>query len=215
MSQDIRDLLSRLTSIAESDVTPVSSRSGLNPQQKSADQLPALFRPHTIRAIGAPTDPQHPMRGRAVGSLEERMGEIEEDMLGKIRRDLNDYIRDLEDRVHDDGRREPTPHLADIQKKDTQDRDLVVKAKSAVGKKQAEESDLVDTVAMEDGSIVTIHGTPESGFRMRRGEREMTSRFDDIGQARTALDLYRARCREKSQGQVPMHAQDQDYVEER
>lgn len=207
MSGDIRDLLHKLTTIAEADTTPVTVKQGLNAQQKRADQLPALFRPHNISVLDNPTDPQHPMKGKAVGSLEERMGEIEEDMLGKIRRDLNDYMRDLEDRVHDDGQRAKKPHLADIQKKDGQDRDLMVKAKQAVDQGIAQESDLVDTVAMEDGSIVTIHGSPKAGYRVRRGDRQMPSSFDDLAHARMALDLYRARQRE--------HDQSQDYVEER
>jgi len=215
MSSDIRDLLSRLTTIAESDVTPAAVKSGLNPQQRQADQLPALFRPHKISVLDNPTDPQHPMKGRAVGSLEERMGEIEEDMVGKIRRDLNDYLRDIEQRVHDDGQREK-PHLQDLQQKDQLDRDLVDKAKTAVDRAQAEESDeLAETIALEDGSILTIHGSPKSGFGIRRGDRAMPSRFDNVADARMAVDLYRARCREKNQGQVPVQTQDLDYVEER
>ena len=78
MSQDIKNLLLRLTTIQEGDTTPVSVKSGLNAQQRKANQLPALFRPHTIAVLNSPEPPQHPMKGRAVGSLEERMGEIEE-----------------------------------------------------------------------------------------------------------------------------------------
>ena len=110
MSQDIKNLLLRLTTIQEGDTTPVSVKSGLNAQQRKANQLPALFRPHTIAVLNSPEPPQHPMKGRAVGSLEERMGEIEEDMVGQIRRDLNDYLQDIEQRVHDDGKRE-TDHI--------------------------------------------------------------------------------------------------------
>jgi hypothetical protein len=207
MSQDIRDLLERMTTIEQGSTTPVTVKSGLNAQQRRADQLPALFRPHHIDVLNNPTDPQHPMKGRAVGSLEERMGEIEEDMVGKIRRDLNDYLRDIEQRVHDDGRREK-PHLQDIQKRDTQDRDLVDKAKDAVDRGQAEESeDLAETIALEDGSILTIHGSPATGFGIRRGGRKMSSRFDNIDDARMAVDLFRARRREQQPNP--------DYMEER
>lgn len=213
MSQDIRDLLSRLTTIAESDTTPVATKSGLNAQQRRADQLPALFRPHHIDVLKNPTDPQHPMKGRAVGSLEERMGEIEEDMVGQIRRDLNDYLQDIEQRVHDDGKREK-PHLRDIQKQDTQDPDLVDKAKDAVDRGQAEESeDLAETIALEDGSILTIHGSPATGFGIQRGGRKMSSRFDNVADARMAVDLFRARRRE--QNPTDHHSDVQDYVEER
>lgn len=316
MSQDIRDLLGRLTTIAESDTTPVATKSGLNAQQRRADQLPALFRPHHIDVLNNPTDPQHPMKGMAVGSLEERMGEIEEDMVGKIRRDLNDYLRDIEQRVHDDGKREK-PHLQDIQQKDRLDRDLVDKAKQEVEDDQVEEApgtsptkrreslanmqagknlhvgdevivvgpvkyqgstgvieelgrqnmfavvnlynhgrvslqaadleindyansdeeqelnrygeldhglfgdddrdeesdELAETIALEDGSILTIHGSPATGFGIRRGGRKMPSRFDNVADARMAVDLFRARRRE--QNPTDHHSDDQDYVEER
>ena len=311
MSQDIRDLLERMTTIEQGSTTPVTVKSGLNAQQRRADQLPALFRPHHIDVLNNPTDPQHPMKGRAVGSLEERMGEIEEDMVGKIRRDLNDYLRDIEQRVHDDGRREK-PHLQDIQQKDRLDRDLVDKAKQEVEDDQVEEAPgasptkrrlslanmqagkdlhvgdevivtgpvkyqgatgvidelgrqnmfavvnlynhgrvslqasdleindyagsdqededlriyrkqqseldvdddrdqesdkLAETIALEDGSILTIHGSPATGFGIRRGGRKMSSRFDNIDDARMAVDLFRAHRRE----QQP----DPDYMEER
>lgn len=206
MSSDIRDLLARLTNIEEGAVTPVAVKSGLNSQQKSADQLPALFRPHTISVLDSPQPPQHPMKGKAVGSLEERMGEIEEDMVGKIRRDLNDYLQDLEKRVHgDDGKREK-PHLVDIQKKDSVDRDIIAKAKDQVEKGAVEELELVETVAMEDGSIVSIHGNPDRGFEIRRGDQCMKSRFDNAHDARMAVDLYRAQRRERDQNR--------DYVDE-
>ena len=206
MNSDIRDLLARLTNIEEGAVTPVAVKSGLNPQQKSADQLPALFRPHTISVLDSPEPPQHPMKGKAVGSLEERMAEVEEDVLGRIRKDLNDYLQDLEKRVHgDDGKREK-PHLVDIQKKNNVDRDLIAKAKDQVEKGAVEELELVETVAMEDGSIVSIHGNPEKGFEIRRGEQCMKSRFDNADDARMAVDLYRAQRRERDQNQ--------DYVDE-
>lgn len=206
MSSDIRNLLQKLTDISENTLTPASVTKGLNSQQKSADQLPALFRPHKISVLDSPEPPQHPMKGKAVGSLEERMAGIEEDMVGKIRRDLNDYLQDLEKRVHgDDGKREK-PHLSDIQDKDDVDRDLVAKAKDQVEKGAVEELELVETVAMEDGSIVSIHGNPDRGFEIRRGEQCMKSRFDNAHDARMAVDLYRAQRRERDQNR--------DYVDE-
>ena len=67
MSMDIANLLRRLTLI-ESDITPVSVKRGLNPQQRSADQLPALFQPRDISPVlGSRTDPDHPMKGKMVG----------------------------------------------------------------------------------------------------------------------------------------------------
>ena len=61
MSSDIRSILNRLAVVE--GTTPVNVKHGLNSQQKSVHQLPALFKPHAIKALGAKTDPQHPMHG--------------------------------------------------------------------------------------------------------------------------------------------------------
>ena len=127
MSNDIRDILQRLATV-EGKMTPVGVKSGLNRQQKSVPQLPALFKPHHIRALGAKTDPKHPMDGYMVGdsveprrtALEEAMAEIEEDMLSKVKKDLTTYLDRLEKKV-------------------SIDRELKDKAQDAVQKGQAEE----------------------------------------------------------------------------
>jgi len=127
MSNDIRDILQRLTAV-ESRLTPTSVKSGLNKQQKGVPQLPALFKPGHIKALGAKTDPKHPMAGYMVGdsaeprrtALEEAMAEIEEDMLSKVKKDLTTYLDRLEKKVRID-------------------RDLKDKAQDAVQKGQAEE----------------------------------------------------------------------------
>lgn len=241
MSGDIRSLLERMAAI-ESEITPVGVKHGLNAQQKSVDQLPALFRPRKIRALGARTDPQHPMHGKLVGASEsqlaETMAEIEEDMLGKIKKDLSAYLDQLSDRVSDDGKRDrDTPELDRLTKKERVDRDLVDKAKRAVDRDQVEsqqdamsedptqqeltvepptppiqdptlpESQLVRTLALEDGTVMEIHGSDDTGYEIRRGSRRMPTRFPDLGLAETVLALYRARH--------PAKQHDQDYVDER
>jgi hypothetical protein len=100
----------------------------LSPAQQKVPQLPALFKPKHIRALGSKTDPAHPMDGYMVGdsvqprrtALEEAMAEIEEDMLSKVKRDLTTYLDKLEKRVR-------------------VDRDLKDKAVDAVQKRQPEE----------------------------------------------------------------------------
>jgi len=127
MSNDIRDILQRLTAV-ESRLTPVGVKHGLNRQQKGVPQLPALFKPGHIKALGAKTDPKHPMAGYMVGdsvepkrtALEEAMAEIEEDMLSKVKKDLTTYLDRLEKKVRID-------------------RDLIDKAQDAVQKGKAEE----------------------------------------------------------------------------
>lgn len=269
MSNDIRDLLSRIAQITEGNITPTSVKSGLNPQQKKADQLPALFRPHTISVLDAPTDPQHPMKGMAVGANEETasgqgmvakagmigglsepiaraaasvwpkasagvaeaMADIEEDMVGKIKKDLTDYLQGLENRVKDDGKRDKeTPALDKLAKKDKTDRALQAKAKDTVEKGRVEEDptqqDLevepppapivnptlpeglaVETMILSDDCIMEIHGNDTDGYEVCRGGNKLRTRFPKLDHARMAIDLYRARRKEQEIGN--------DYIEER
>ena len=111
MSNDIRDILSRLTAL-EGKITPTTVKKGLNPQQDSVPQMPALFKPKKISVLGSGTDPQHPAKGMAVGSnestepagnkLAETMANIEEDMLSKVKKDLTTYLDKLEQKVKSD-----------------------------------------------------------------------------------------------------------------
>lgn len=118
MSDDIRSILDRLATV----------EGKLSPAQQKVPQLPALFKPKHIRALGAKTDPKHPMDGYMVGdsieptktALEEAMAEIEEDMISKVKKDLTQYLDKLEKKV-------------------SLDRDLKDKAQDAVEKGEAEE----------------------------------------------------------------------------
>ena len=118
MSNDIRSILDRLATV----------EGRLSPAQQRVPQLPALFKPQHIRALGSKTDPAHPMDGYMVGdsveptktALEEAMAEIEEDMISKVKKDLTTYLDKLEKKV-------------------AVSRDLKDKAVNAVEKGQAEE----------------------------------------------------------------------------
>lgn len=160
MSTDIRSLLERMTAI-EGRLTPVMPGQGLNPQQKSADQLPALFKPRSISpTLTKKPYQRHPMDGKLVGgesakpthnALEEAMQDVEEDVLSRVKRDLTIYLDKLEKEAHsDDGRRDrETPELDKLAKKSKLDRDLVTKAKDAVEKHQAEEEVSEDPTQQE------------------------------------------------------------------
>jgi len=118
MSNDIRDIIQRLATV----------EGRLTPAQQKVPQLPALFKPRHIRALGSKTDPAHPMDGYMVGdsveprrtALEEAIAEIEEDMISKVKRDLTTYLDKLEKKV-------------------SVNRDLKDKAVDAVQKGKAEE----------------------------------------------------------------------------
>ena len=67
MSDPIHSILQRLALI-EGKTTPAAVQHGLNPQQKSVPQLPALFRPKDISPVlKSKKDPKHPMSGYMVG----------------------------------------------------------------------------------------------------------------------------------------------------
>lgn len=131
MSNDIRSILERLAAVEEGRVTPVSVKKGLNQQQKSADQLPALFKPKNISpTLSKAPYQKHPMDGKLVGdsvepkmnALEEAMQSVEEDMLSKVKKNFVDYLERLED-------------------KNKIDRDLVKKAKEELNIQDQVEED--------------------------------------------------------------------------
>jgi hypothetical protein len=245
MTQDIRSILERMTAI-EGRLTPVMPARGLNPQQKSVDQLPALFRPRSISpTLTKKPYQKHPMDGKLVGgesaptaanALEEAMQDVEEDVLSRVKRDLTNYLDKLEKEAHrDDGQRErDTPELDKLAKKSKLDRDLVVKAKDAVEKHQAEEEVAEDptqqelsvhtppqpqvnptlpeaapikTYEMYDGTVLEAHGDEHQGFELRRGGRSLPTRFDRLDHADMAVKLYQRRQAKQDLSQ--------DYIEER
>ena len=83
MNDDIANILNRLRMI-ESDVTPVSVKKGLNKQQKSVPQLPALFKPENISPVLSTDTQKKPLgknmfgdsREPARNALAERMASI-------------------------------------------------------------------------------------------------------------------------------------------
>jgi hypothetical protein len=129
MSNNIHDILQRLATV----------EGRLSPAQQKVPQLPALFKPRHIRALGSKTDPAHPMDGYMVGdsvepkktALEEAMAEIEEDMISKVKKDLTQYLDRLEKKV-------------------SVNRDLKDKAKDAVQQRQPEEIEEFAPVGGDD-----------------------------------------------------------------
>lgn len=226
MSDNIHDILERLNAI-ESKLTPTSVRRGLNPQQKSAHQLPALFRPQTIKALGAATDPEHPMKGMAVGaneseqsnkiSLAETMAEIEEDMLSKVKKDLTQYLDKLEKKVKID--RELKDKAVDAVEKGRVEEDkelgedptaqdpVITPPPAPIQDPTLPESVPVDTMTLENSTVFEIHGDTARGFEIRHRGRSLPTRFKDIDQARMALKLFQARRADRNLAK--------DYIEER
>lgn len=104
MMDPIYSIIERLALI-EGKTTPVSVRHGLNKQQQSVPQLPAVFKPNNISTTLTKKPYQkHPADGYMVGdsieprkpSLGEAMQEVEEDMVSRVKGQFADYLEKLE-----------------------------------------------------------------------------------------------------------------------
>lgn len=312
MDHEIHTILERLRLI-EGDITPVNVKSGLNKQQQSVKQMPALFKPKTQKILGGNADAKNPMSGYMVGSSESRemsedaiklepgdrvavsgqnehqgefaevvelspsgkfvvisleksgeevsmhLSDVEltadesqlddddpedwddsddsefvesgifedkhldeeatEDMLTKVKSSFTDYLKSLEDNIRQDRdllakKREDF----DMKKRKMKDLELQIKQRKAEKAEEVEEGTdihsecmmpVVKTVTFEDGSACTIHGDESNGFIIRRGERQLPSKFDQLDHATMALDMYRAK---RAAGRSDDSA---DYIEEK
>jgi hypothetical protein len=223
MNNDMRSILDRISAV-EQKLTPATVKKGLNPQQKSVNQLPALFQPKsTGPVLKSRKDPTHPMSKELVGdsveraspSLAETIRDIEEDMLSKVKRDFVDYLERLENRTRIDQdlkdkakqeveKDDPTEEFAE----DPTQQDLMVTVPpQPVMDPVLPESNPVKTVMLDDNIIFEIHGDETQGFEIRRGNQRLPSKFAKLDQADTAIQLFRARRRKQNL--------DQDYLEEK
>ena len=235
MSNSIHDILNRLSMI-EAKITPAAPTiKGLNAQQKSATQLPALFKPKTTKVLGAKTDPKNPMAGYMVGSneseeptktsLEEAMQEVEEDMLSKVKKDLTTYLdqleqkvrvdRDLKDKAKDEiedqnpakpGRQTHHEEEVDEDPTPSETGDTMQAPPVPVEDPTLAESP-VKTFTLEDGTFLECYGDEGRGFEIRRQGRSMPTRFPNLDHADMAVKLYQARRKQQDD--------DQDYIEEK
>ena len=226
-SADIRLILDRLATVEEGKLTPVTVKHGLNKQQKSADQLPALFKPRDISpTLTKKPYQKHPMDGKLVGDsieptkspLEEAMQEVEEDMLSKVKRTFVDYLERLEDSNKIDSHlvrkakdeldiaNDPDPENEEIDEDPTQQDFDIVPAQAPIENPTLAEAP-VKTYPMEDGSMLECYGDEAKGFEIRHGERKLPTRFRNVNDADMAVKIFQKR-NNKPQG-------NQDYLEER
>jgi hypothetical protein len=131
---DIYSIVERLRLI-ETAITPATVKKGLNAQQKSVPQLPALFKPKTQKILGGNANAKNPMSGYAVGSGEsvdhdEEMVEeavATEDVLDRVKKSFTDFIKSVEDEITDTDIKDKKREDTDLKKKDKKDRDLMAK----------------------------------------------------------------------------------------
>lgn len=128
MAQDHNDIYSIVERLAilEGRITPTSVKHGLNSQQRSVPQMPALFKAKTQKILGGDPNAKNPMSGYAVGGCEEDINN--EDVLNKVQKSLHDYLKNVSDE------KKPDADLKDkkrddrgLRKKEINDRDLIAK----------------------------------------------------------------------------------------
>lgn len=149
----------------------------------------------------------------------------EEKLLDKVKKSLTDYLQSVEEKLEKKIDRDlgEKPADKDIGEKDKDDRELVAKEKeldedpteedpviqeptAPVENPTYAESACVKSVMLENGAVFEIHGNERTGFEIRHGNRSMKSRFKNIDEAASAIEMFRARQKKNDESQ--------DYIEE-
>ena len=209
MSDDIYGIIQRLAMI-EGRVTPATVKKGLNAQQKSVPQMPALFKmPKQGPVLGGDPNKKASPAGYMFGDdvevgqvpLAETMTGIEEDMISKVKKDLTHYLDQLADKVKVD------QDLKDKAVRDIEDNnptdpgqqeedaevDETTGAQGQISTIPEPKSSPVKTIPLEDGSVLEIHGDQRRGFTIHSGSRRLPTSFKELDEAEMAVNLYRTR----------------------
>ena len=202
---DIYSIVERLA-ILEGRITPSTVKHGLNSQQRSVPQMPALFRPKTQRILGGDPDAKNPMSGYAVGGCEESA--MAEDVLGHVKKSLTDYLKTLEDEIKSD---------TDLKDKTTGDSDIKDKRPDHRDLRPRDITPAARVFEMATGAACEIHGNDDEGYEIRHGDRSLPTRFTDMKHAEMALEMYNARlhARHPHLAQAQAVDADPDYIEEK
>ena len=215
---EIYTIMQRLALI-EGSITPANVKHGLNAQQKSVPQMPALYKmPSQGPVLGGNPNKKAPGSGYMVGSDEsvdhkdDVLEEVTvEDRLDKVKKSFADYLDSIADEKHDTDLKEKVRSDSDIKEKNNKDSSIIAKQIVAVAENPTEEDPVVQmptapvqepiytesapvkTLALEDGRVCEIHGDEHRGFEIRHNGRSMKSRFKNLDQAHMALEMYLAR----------------------
>jgi hypothetical protein len=223
MSNSIANILKRLA-VIEADTSPVKTKSGLTAQQKSVPQLPALFKPETVSPVLGSNKQSKPFGRYMVGddveptrsALAERMADIDEDMLSKVKKDLTQYLDKLEKQTHLDS------HLVSKAKRDLEigddeevDEDPTKTETSGEDyvppptiNPVVAEAGPVKTITLEDGTCLECYGDQVRGFEIRHQGRVLPSRFMSLDQADMAVRMFQAHRKHAARNSSA------DYIEE-
>ena len=235
MTDPIYGIIERLALI-EGKTTPVNVKHGLNKQQQSVPQLPALLKPKNISPTLTKKPYQaHPLDGYMVGenALAEAMQEVEEDMISKVKQRFTDYLEQLEqeneldsklvkkvkkelDIINDpaDEMEEGATWDADVAPpSDPGDTEVAHGLENDIATAVSQPTAPLGesparTYTLEDGTCLECWGDDVSGYEVRHGERSLPTRFPNIDHADMAVKLFQKRRQAAQQD-------DQDYIEER
>ena len=227
MAQDHNDIYSIVERLAilEGRITPANVKHGLNTQQKSVPQMPALFKPKTQKILGGNPNAKNPMSGYAVGGCEEEvesdkeMAEdasmtwdgvspdtkefTSEDVLEKVKKSFTDFVKEIE-KIQDSDIKDKKKEDSDLRAKDKTDRDLYPK-QVAENDTNLPEAAPVKTITNECG-LWEMHGDEHTGFAIRHGNRQLPTRFKNLDEAEMALEMFMTRRKK--------HDEAQDYIDE-
>lgn len=304
MSQDHNDIYSIVERLAilEGRITPTSVKSGLNKQQRSVPQMPALFKPKTQKILGGDPSAKNPMSGYAFGdSVEDEREPVEEavateDVLDRVKKSFADYLINVADEIKSDSDiKDKKKEDTDLKKKQKADRDLVAKEKKELDEAQqlhvgdpiivvganefegktgeisefspsgkfvvvnlynhgehsmhlsdvkyndyADDEDVDDAwtddepaeipvdeadvatlesrpvkrITLENGCECEVHGNDHDGYRVKRNNREVKSKFTTVDEAIMALEMFNNHMKKKAQP-AASSSHTADYVEEK
>jgi hypothetical protein len=204
---DIYSIVERLA-ILEGRITPATVKHGLNSQQRSVPQMPALFRPKTQKILGGDPSARDPVSGYMFGDSLENDKEMAEDVVSNVRKSLTDYLKSVEAKTGPD---------TDLKPKTHDDTDLKHRKPDTGGLRPRDITPAVRVVEMATGATCEIHGNDDEGYEIRHGDRTLPTRFNDIKHAEMALEMYNARlhARHPHLAQAQMTDTDSDYLEEK
>ena len=161
MAQDHNDIYTIVEKLAilEGRITPTGVKKGLNPQQRSVPQMPALFKPKTQKILGGNPNARNPMSGYMVGSGESAEheqavleAEMAEDVLEKVKKSFTDFIRQAEEEIKDSDIKDKKQEDTDLKNKDAKDRGLRAKDQPvATDSDDDDQQDLPSDLAYQRG----------------------------------------------------------------
>jgi hypothetical protein len=200
---DIYTIVEKLA-ILEGRITPTGVKKGLNPQQRSVPQMPALFKPKTQKILGGNPNAKNPMSGYMVGSdesveREQAMLEADmaEDVLAKVQKSFKDFIKQAEEQIKDTDLKDKPKEDTDLKNKDAEDRGLRAKDHPSRHLRDPEDDqqDLPSDLAYQRGESPYDASEPQTESAVVKTVMNEYGVYEMHGNERDGFEIRRAgRC---------------------